>query len=96
MRDMTTDIQPHRRWAALAAALYIRRVTLSLADQGALERELATRFRAASDAGVQPADWVREANRTFEEWEARLSIRGPRIASFDVARGIVLERRRAA
>ncbi len=93
---MTTDIPDHRRWAARAAALYIRRVTLSLADQGALERELSARFRAASDAGLTPAEWPREANRTFEEWEARLSIRGPRIASFDLARGLALERRRAA
>lgn len=68
-----------RRLATRVVDLYAASVTINLADQGVLERDLVGRFTAATQASDAIPDWTRIANGALDEWERSHTQRGSRI-----------------
>ncbi|NNM71331.1 hypothetical protein [Enterovirga aerilata] len=83
-----------RQWAERVVELYASRVKMTLLEQGALERDLAARFKAALGAGRPVADWAEAANAGLEEWERSHPQHGTRIAGFSETGRQVFEKRR--
>lgn len=84
-----------RQWAERIVELYAGRAKMTLLEQGALERDLAERFRAEVALGKPLAGWVGAANTGLDAWEREHPQRGTRIAGFSESGRQVLEKRRS-
>ena len=84
-----------RQWAERIVELYASRAKMTLLEQGALERELAARFRSEVVLGKPISEWVEAANGGLDAWELSHPQRGTRIAGFSETGRQVFEKKRS-
>lgn len=80
-----------RIWGPRVVAFYTRRKPLDAEDRSALTEVLEEAISGAVQAGRPVAGWAIAVNTALDAWDAARGMNGPRVAHFDLARGVITE-----